>query len=73
MSAPEADDLSALSYEQARDQLVEVVHRLESGEVELSEALALWQRGEKLAAACQERLDGARAVVEAARPSGTED
>lgn len=73
MSAPDTDDLSGLSYEQARDQLVEVVHRLESGEVELSEALALWQRGEKLAAACQERLDGARAVVEAARPSDSED
>lgn len=57
-----------LSYEQARDQLVDVVRQLESGNVPLSEAMALWERGEKLAATCQEWLDGAKAKVDAARP-----
>jgi exodeoxyribonuclease VII small subunit len=57
----------ALSYEQARDELVQVVQRLESGGVPLEESLALWERGEELAAICQARLDGARAKVEAAR------
>jgi len=58
---------SELSYEQARDELVQVVQRLESGGVPLDESLALWERGEHLAAVCQQRLDGARAKVDAAR------
>lgn len=56
-----------LTYEQARDELVQVVQRLESGGVPLDESLALWERGEHLAAVCQQRLDGARAKVDAAR------
>ncbi len=56
-----------LSYEQARDELVTVVQRLESGGVPLDESLKLWERGEELAAICQRWLDGARARVDAAR------
>lgn len=48
------------SYEQARDELADVVRRLEAGGVPLEESLALWERGEQLAAACQAWLDGAR-------------
>ncbi len=59
--------LDALSYEAAREQLGEVVRALESGGSQLAESLSLWQRGEKLAQVCQTRLDGARALVEAAR------
>lgn len=55
-----------LSYEQARDELIEVVRRLEAGGVTLEESLALWERGEQLAAICQEWLDGARARLTAA-------
>lgn len=58
-----------LSYEQARDQLVEVVAKLESGNVELSTAMDLWEQGEKLAAVCQEWLDGAKARIRAAQPT----
>ena len=65
--ATEAEDLSQLSYEQAREELVAVVQRLESGGAPLAESLALWKRGEKLAAVCQRWLDGAKATVEAAR------
>jgi exodeoxyribonuclease VII small subunit len=58
-----------LSYEAARAELGEVVNKLESGGGgTLEEALALWERGEELAAICQSRLDGARARLEAARP-----
>lgn len=57
-----------LSYEQAREELIAVVQRLESGGAPLAESLELWERGEKLAAICQQWLDGARAKVEAARP-----
>lgn len=56
-----------LSYEQARDQLIDVVRRLESGGVPLADAMALWERGEMLAATCQEWLDGARTRVEQSR------
>jgi exodeoxyribonuclease VII small subunit len=55
-----------LSYEQARDELVETVRRLEAGGTSLEESLALWQRGEELAAICQRWLDGARARLQRA-------
>lgn len=60
-------DVAGLSYEQARDELVEVVRRLEAGSTSLEEALALWERGEALAARCQQWLDGARERLDAAR------
>lgn len=56
------------SYEQARDELVDVVRRLEAGGVTLEESLTLWERGEELARICQEWLDGARARLDAAAP-----
>jgi exodeoxyribonuclease VII small subunit len=55
-----------LSYEKARDELIEVVRRLEAGGASLEESLALWERGEQLAAICQDWLDGARARLTAA-------
>lgn len=48
------------SYEEAREELIQVVQRLEAGGTTLEESLALWERGEKLATLCQEWLDGAR-------------
>ena len=68
------DDLAALTYEQARDELVAVVGRLESGGATLEESLRLWERGEALAARCQSWLDGARERLAAARePITSED
>ena len=55
-----------LSYEEAREELVEVVRRLESGGTGLEDSLALWERGERLAAICQQWLDGARQRLDAA-------
>jgi exodeoxyribonuclease VII small subunit len=69
MTAP---DQERLSYEQARDELIEIVRRLESGGAPLEESLALWERGERLAEICQQWLDGARARVAAARSGGPE-
>lgn len=54
------------TYEQAREELVDVVRRLESGAATLEESLALWERGEALAAICQDWLDGARARLDSA-------
>lgn len=55
-----------LPYEEARDELIAVVARLEQGGTSLEESLALWERGEELAAICQQWLDGARARLAAA-------
>ena len=65
-------DVSALSYEQARDELIRVVTELEQGSSTLKESLALWERGEALAARCEEWLLGAKARLEAARAAATE-
>lgn len=54
-------------YEAAREELIEVVRRLEAGGISLEESLALWARGEELAITCQAWLDGARARLDAAR------
>lgn len=56
-----------LSYEAARDELTKVVATLEAGGVGLEDSLKLWERGEELAAICQQWLDGARAKLEAAK------
>jgi exodeoxyribonuclease VII small subunit len=64
--APNAD-VAALSYEQAREELVGVVGQLEAGGASLEESLALWERGEALAQRCEQWLEGAKARLAAAR------
>ena len=59
-------DASRPAYEQARDELTELVKRLEAGGLTLEQSLDLWERGERLAAICEERLEGARARLAAA-------
>ncbi len=54
------DTQQEISYEEAREELVEVVRRLETGGTTLEESIALWERGERLATVCQDWLDGAR-------------
>ena len=61
------------SYEQARDELTEVVRALEAGGTTLEESLALWERGEALAKICQDWLDGARARLDATKPAEESD
>ena len=58
-----------LSYEDAREELIDVVRRLEAGGTTLEESLALWERGEKLATICQNWLDGARKRLDASLES----
>ena len=71
MTAQTEADVASLSYEEARDELVQVVNRLEQGGATLEESLQLWERGEALAARCEEWLLGARKRLEAARQSAT--
>lgn len=63
----------ALGYEQARDELIEVVRRLEAGGTSLEESLALWERGEELARVCRRWLEGARARLDAALAEEAEE
>lgn len=61
-AAPRPD----IGYEEARDELIEVVRKLETGGTTLEESLALWERGEHLASVCERWLEGARARLDKA-------
>ncbi len=65
MTPQESTQESTLGYEQARDELIDVVRRLETGGATLEESLALWERGEELAKICRRWLEGARARLDA--------
>jgi exodeoxyribonuclease VII small subunit len=65
-----ATPVEDLSYEQARDELIALVSRIESGQVPLEESMVLWERGEELAAHCQAKLDAAQDTLDR---TGTED
>ena len=84
--APEEDDfsvegetrsirpISQLGYEDCRDELIEVVRRLEQGGLDLDTSLKLWERGEQLAKRCEEHLAGARQrVADALAAAETEE
>lgn len=58
-------DVAMLGYEQARDELVDLVARLESGQVGIEESMLLWERGEALAAHCRQWLDQAEERITA--------
>ncbi|MDX6216980.1 MAG: exodeoxyribonuclease small subunit [Frankiales bacterium] len=66
-------DPASPSYESARDELAEVVRKLEAGGATLEQSLVLWERGELLAKACQEWLDGAKARMDAALAERQDD
>ena len=65
-AAPASAGAGETSYEQARDELAQVVARLEAGGLSLEDSLTLWERGEHLAGVCTRLLDGARERVETA-------
>jgi exodeoxyribonuclease VII small subunit len=68
-----AGQAASITYEQARDQLTEVVRRLEAGGLTLEQSLDLWERGERLAEICEQWLEGARARLAAAMAAPTGD
>ncbi|OJW00537.1 MAG: exodeoxyribonuclease VII small subunit [Microbacterium sp. 67-17] len=68
---PAPGDVDDLSFEQARDELVRVVAALEQGAPTLEESLRLWERGEALAARCEQWLIGAKQRLDAARAAST--
>ena len=62
-----------LTFEVAQAELERIVDRLESGQAELDEAIALWERGEELYRVCRKKLDSAEGRIEelARRVEGT--
>jgi exodeoxyribonuclease VII small subunit len=72
-AAKDGDGRPALPYEQARDQLTELVKRLEAGGLTLEQSLELWERGEQLADICQQWLEGARARLTAATARASDE
>lgn len=73
MSAQNDTPVETLSFEAARDELVRVVAELEQGAPTLEHSLALWERGEALAARCEEWLLGAKRRLDAARSAASEE
>jgi exodeoxyribonuclease VII small subunit len=71
-ASTDPDGRDAISYEAARDELLEVVRQLEAGGLPLEASLSLWERGEQLAVMCQSWLDGAKQRLAARRPESTQ-
>ncbi|SHN49274.1 exodeoxyribonuclease VII small subunit [Erythrobacter sanguineus] len=63
-AAGSAQDISQMSFEQALAALETIVQQLERGDVPLDHSISLYERGEALRAACQQRLDAAQARIE---------
>ena len=65
------------SFEQALSGLDDIVARLESGEIGLEEAVALFERGQRYLATCRERLNAAQGRIDeltaAELPAGHDD
>lgn len=76
--APKQSDIKAFSFEQALKELESIVGRLERGDVELEESIAIYERGEALRSHCDMLLKQAEAKVEKltlngeGKPAGTE-
>ena len=60
-------DISKLTFEQALDQLEEIVNNLERGDVPLAESIQTYERGEALKAHCAQLLRSAEEKVEKIR------
>jgi exodeoxyribonuclease VII small subunit len=71
VSEPTGPTEPTQTYEQAREELADVVRKLETGGLTLEESLTLWERGEQLAEICQHWLDRARERLAAAAPTDT--
>lgn len=77
MSNP-APDVSALSFEQAVEELEKIVAALERGDVPLDRSIEIYERGEALKKHCETLLSAAENRIEkirldrAGKPQGTE-
>ena len=65
--------MSEPTFEQAREELAEIVAKLEAGGLTLEQSLALWNRGEEVARVCTEWLEKAHAALDAAAEDNDDD
>lgn len=71
-------DIRDMTFERAMKELESIVGRLERGDVELEESIAIYERGEALRSHCDRLLRQAEAKVEKltlgsdGKPKGTE-
>lgn len=56
--------MTELTFEVAQKELEQIVERLERGDADLDEAIALWERGEELLRFCLTRLETAEGKIE---------
>jgi exodeoxyribonuclease VII small subunit len=63
-AVPDAPDVSRLSFEEALEELRQIVGRLEAGEGKLDEAIAAYERGAQLKAHCERKLREAQEKIE---------
>jgi exodeoxyribonuclease VII small subunit len=74
----DANDMSAMSFEQAVAELERIVEQLERGDVALDKSIEIYERGEALKAHCEKLLSAAEKRIEKIRldrqgqPTGTE-
>ena len=62
---PEAPkDIGQLSFEEALSDLEKIVAELESGQAPLERSIEMYERGAKLKAHCEQKLEAARLRVE---------
>jgi exodeoxyribonuclease VII small subunit len=65
------DDINALSFEDAFDELQRIVDKLEAGELTLEQSVDLFERGRKLSAHCQSVLDKAELRISQINDDGS--
>ena len=73
-ASPRADDIAGLSFEQALAELERIVAELESGQAPLEQSIERYERGARLKAHCERKLEAARLRVEkiVVGPNGAE-
>lgn len=67
LTQEECERIASMSYEQARDQLIQAVQALEAGGLDLDQSMRQWELGEALAKRAQSLLDQVRAKLDAAQ------
>lgn len=56
--------ITEMTFEQAMGELERIVRGLESGDIALEESIAAYERGAKLRAHCESKLNAAKARIE---------
>jgi exodeoxyribonuclease VII, small subunit len=71
MSQNPDSEFNGLSYEQAFQELEEIVEKLESNQGTLEESMTLFERGQKLSLYCAHLLEAAELKVQMLTPNPT--